>query len=995
MRFDPEALRNKRAHLDRVLELPWIIDDVLRRNLGGACTWTPLDRPWEPGGGSTLLRVDSDTGPLLLKVKHRSVWIESALESEPGFSRKPSLSNEHEFLTSLRGDWLPRVRFFEEEEDFQFEALEWLEPFESASRKLPVAALLSAWQALQDAVHSLFDQGVVHTDLHEGNLCLRGEQIVIIDFEEARRLPQPGPFEASLDACGESALGNVGAHPVSDDYAPRWTCLARLEQVFRERVAERLPELLERCAYDRDCAFNRDPLQQPDSRVYQSVALGELRLEGQRPQRDGRIDLVCSLLRGLGRELGPLQYLDVGSNLGAFCIAAAREPGVARAIGIEAAPEFVLAARAIAFVQGADAEFHERVCGRDPIAGEFAGTQVVTLLSVYHHLESKDAFLADLARLAPEVVIAELATQDRFYPERGNLAAELRELQRALGLGHAVAIAASRDYARPLWVLSRRPLSRRLRAACWIVSADPLGLPRRAGRRVRRALRRYGGRGSGAHAPRSTADLREVVVRALDWLCAQQLPGGGLAVSDRDRTPYPEVTGYAIPTLHAWGQHALGRELADWLVASQRSDGSWSAPGSDTPYSFDSGQILKGLLADHLRGGEREAALRRGCDWLLARIEPDGRVATPDESFWALPGGRRVPDSIHLYALEPLLACGERFGVPEYGEGARRALAYYRARTGLVRHDTLSHFHAYVLEALVDLGEHALAREGLAAVAARQRRDGSLPAWSDQRWVCMPAVAQYAVAWYGLDECAPADRALAFLCAQQRSSGGFTGSQGRGADYFPDAEISWAAKFFLDAAAWHIRRSFDRDAEPLPATVAPEDARLQTLLAALPVLPRARILDAGCGKGRFSRALCVRRPDARIVGVDLSDVLLEQTPPQLERRRGSLLDLPCADGEFDHAFCIEALEHALDPQVAVGELARVVRPGGTILIIDKDARRAGTLATAAWERWPTRSQVETWLGAHCDGLRVEDVNGPGVPQGLFVAWSGRVRERGR
>jgi malonyl-CoA O-methyltransferase len=997
MRFDPEALQNKRAHLDRVLELPWIIDDVLRRNLAGPCTWMPLERPWEPGGGSTLLRVETEGEALLLKVKHRSVWVESALECESGFPRKPSLANEHEFLTSLRGDWLPRLRFFDEEDDFQFEALEWLEPFESASRQLPVDRLLSAWQQLRVAVLSLFEQGVVHTDLHEGNLCLRGDQLVIVDFEEARRLSQTGPFEASLDACGQSELGNVGAHPEVDGHAPRWTCLDRLEQVFRERVRARLPELLERCSYDRDCAFNRDPLQPPDARVYQSVALGELQIEGQRPRGDRRLDLVCRLLRGLGRQLGPLGYLDVGSNLGAFCIAAAREPSVIRAVGIEAAPEFALAAGALAFVQGADAEFHVRVCGRDPIADEFAGCQVVSLLSVYHHLEAKDAFLADLARLAPEVVIAELATQDRFYPERGSLAAELACMQRTLGLEHALAIATSRDYARPLWVLSRRPLSRRLRAECRLVAADPLGLPRRAARRVGRALRRGGNRARralGADAARAGPDLRDAALRAIDWLQAQRLPDGGLAVSDRDRTPYPEVTGYAIPTLHAWGRHALARELADWLVSIQRGDGAWPAPGSDVPYSFDVGQILKGLLADHARGGGREPALRRGCDWLLARIAPDGRVETPDESFWSLPGGRRVPDSIHLYALEPLLACGEHFGVPEYVEGARRALAHYRERPGLVRHETLSHFHAYVLEALVDLGEHALAREGLTAVAQRQRRDGSLPAWPDARWVCTPAVAQYAVAWYGLGQIAPAERALAFLCAQQRHSGGFTGSCGRGADYFPDAEISWAAKFFLDATAWHIRRRFDRDADEFPATVASEDARLAAVRAALPERLHARVLDAGCGRGRFARALAEERPDLRLVGVDLSDALLERAPDCLERRRGSLLDLPCADAEFDLAFCIEALEHVVDGRAAVRELARVARPGGTILIVDKPAERSGALATQAWERWPGRSEVESWLREHCEAVSVEDLDGPDLPEGLFVAWRGRVRGAG-
>jgi malonyl-CoA O-methyltransferase len=990
MRFDPEALSNKQAHLDRVLELPWIVDEVLRRNLRTSYEVAHLPRSWEPGGGSTLFRVDAGPEQMLLKIKHETVWVESALEGEPGFPRKPSLSNEVDFLTSLSGEWLPRVRFFDEEAGFQLLALEWLEPFETANERLDAAALLRAWQDLRAAARALFDQGVVHTDLHEHNLCFRGDRIVIVDFEEARRLAQSGPFEASLDACGETSLGNLGAYPESDHYEPRWTCLARLEQVFRDRVSERLPELLARCAYDRDCEFNRDPLQEPDPRVYQSVRVGDVEVAGQRPAEDRRLDWLRILLRGLARDLGPIHHLDVGANLGAFCIAASREACVDRSVGVEGAAPFVDAARALAFVEGSDAEFHVKVCGRDALAGEIGDANVVTLLSVHHHIESKDAFLADLARIGPEVLIAEMASQDRFYPERGSLAAEIDEIQRVLGLGHRETIATSGDYGRPLLVLSRAPLSRRLRTECRIRALDPAALPKRARaragrvvRRVRRALQRD----RTAHQP----DLHEGLTRAVAWLRARQQPDGGLAVSDVDPTPYPEVTGYAIPTLHAWGQHELAQELARWLVTIQNDDGSWSAPGSTTPYTFDTGQILKGLLATDARADGFEESVRRGCDWLLTRIGPDGRVDTPDTRYWALPGGRRVPDSIHLYALEPLRIAADRFGVPSYRDGVARAVRHYSERPGLVDFDTLSHFHAYVVEAWVDLGEPELARRGLREIAWRQRQDGALPAYPDAHWVCTPAVAQYAVAWYALDDRAPADRALAYLRSIQRPSGGFRGSSGRRANYFPEAEITWAAKFFLDAAAWHIRRDFDHDVARFPDRIDPRDPRLAAVLRGMPDLDAPRILDAGCGKGRFARALAEQRPDARLVGVDLSDALLANAPDSLEKRRGSILDLPCADGEFDYAFGVEVLEHAVDPRAAVRELSRVVRPGGHVVIVDKDARRAGALETAAWEQWLDRSQVERWLGEACDSVSVEDIAGPDLPDGLFVAWRGRVR----
>jgi malonyl-CoA O-methyltransferase len=146
---------------------------------------------------------------------------------------------------------------------------------------------------------------------------------------------------------------------------------------------------------------------------------------------------------------------------------------------------------------------------------------------------------------------------------------------------------------------------------------------------------------------------------------------------------------------------------------------------------FDTGQILKGLLALEERTGGYEAALRKGCDWLVGRVGPDGRMTTPDTSQWGLPGGRRVPEAIHLYALPPLIGAGRRFDEPRYVEAARRVLDYYAGQPDTGRFDTLAHFHAYVAEALADLGETERSAKAMAPVAALQRRNGSIPAYPD------------------------------------------------------------------------------------------------------------------------------------------------------------------------------------------------------------------------------------------------------------------------
>ena len=111
---------------------------------------------------------------------------------------------------------------------------------------------------------------------------------------------------------------------------------------------------------------------------------------------------------------------------------------------------------------------------------------------------------------------------------------------------------------------------------------------------------------------------------------------------------------------------------------------------------------------------------------------------------------------------------------------------------------TLSHIFGYMMEALVDLGEVELARKGLAQASAIQKSNGAIPAYPGVDWVCSTGMAQLALAWYKLGEVELGDKAFTYLEGLQNPSGGFYGSYGLGGKYLPDAEISWAVKFFLD-----------------------------------------------------------------------------------------------------------------------------------------------------------------------------------------------------
>jgi SAM-dependent methyltransferase len=100
-------------------------------------------------------------------------------------------------------------------------------------------------------------------------------------------------------------------------------------------------------------------------------------------------------------------------------------------------------------------------------------------------------------------------------------------------------------------------------------------------------------------------------------------------------------------------------------------------------------------------------------------------------------------------------------------------------------------------------------------------------------------------------------------------------------------------------------------------------------------LPGSVVLDAACGTGRHSGYLAAR--GHRIIGVDRSAAMLARAReklPQGDFREGDLEALPVASHSVDVAVCALALVHLPELDRAVAELARVVRPGGRVIISD-------------------------------------------------------------
>jgi 2-polyprenyl-3-methyl-5-hydroxy-6-metoxy-1,4-benzoquinol methylase len=97
-------------------------------------------------------------------------------------------------------------------------------------------------------------------------------------------------------------------------------------------------------------------------------------------------------------------------------------------------------------------------------------------------------------------------------------------------------------------------------------------------------------------------------------------------------------------------------------------------------------------------------------------------------------------------------------------------------------------------------------------------------------------------------------------------------------------------------------------------------------------LEGVRLLDAGSGGGHFS-ALAVRR-GADVVSMDMGLNLLAGVARRCRSRRcmGSTLELPFREGTFDVVLSTEVLEHTPEPFEGLRELARVVRPGGRLIL---------------------------------------------------------------
>lgn len=349
--------------------------------------------------------------------------------------------------------------------------------------------------------------------------------------------------------------------------------------------------------------------------------------------------------------------------------------------------------------------------------------------------------------------------------------------------------------------------------------------------------------------------------KTIRWIKIHSVQEKGIINNTGKTISYPEVTGYYIPSLIRWGYRDLAEQYANWLMDIQKADGSWYDTDDQSAYIFDSAQILKGLLAIwdiHPDKKRVEKAIRDGADWILSCMTPEGRLVTPDETCWGNDEDT-CSELIHTYCLSPIIEAGKRLENDEYIQKAHLSLEYYKRcyKNKILNFSLLSHFYAYVVEAMLDLGEVDMARQAMKNIEKYQKTSGAVPAYNNVDWVCSTGLFQLSLIWFRLGDEEHGNKAFEYACKLQNESGGWFGSYISEDDseetntYFPNQEISWANKYFLDALYYKNLCQFQNTASIFCNEISEDDGRykvIKNVIEGNDQKSSLNILDLGCGR---------------------------------------------------------------------------------------------------------------------------------------------------
>lgn len=166
-------------------------------------------------------------------------------------------------------------------------------------------------------------------------------------------------------------------------------------------------------------------------------------------------------------------------------------------------------------------------------------------------------------------------------------------------------------------------------------------------------------------------------------------------------------------------------------------------------------------------------------------------------------------------------------------------------------------------------------------------------------------------------------------------------------------------------AVSELEGHYDKASDSWQATIAKlgfEAAYADLIDQAAPELLRSesgaqpKVLDAGIGTGAFAAAFASRSPRTlALTGLDVSSEMLRQAQRNLSSFvadanffKGDVNDLPFADHTFDVVLVAHVVEHMADPEAALAELSRVLKPGGVFVACITQRSSAGAYIQLKW-----------------------------------------------
>lgn len=149
--------------------------------------------------------------------------------------------------------------------------------------------------------------------------------------------------------------------------------------------------------------------------------------------------------------------------------------------------------------------------------------------------------------------------------------------------------------------------------------------------------------------------------------------------------------------------------------------------------------------------------------------------------------------------------------------------------------------------------------------------------------------------------------------------------------------------------------------------IAPAVAQMRERVEAtfMALLPTAgSVLDVGCGGGHAAVALAEKRRDLQVTGLDLNPGQVGRARKRAARAgvdarfvQGSALELPFDDATFDGVYSVASIKHWPDPALGVREMARALRPGGRLVVVEADRGCTHEDAAAFVAAWPIPSPL--------------------------------------